>query len=84
MAKITELDPSNQSEACVLLKYSKSTGRTVIKAILSSHQVITYDSLILNVPFMGVLTYCVASGELPTEAAATTPVSLGTAKLSYV
>ena len=30
-----------------------------------------------NVPFVGVLTYCVASGELPTKATAATPHSTG-------
>ena len=41
-----------------------------------------YDPLMINVPFIGVLTYCVASGELPSESAAATPTVLGKAKQS--
>ena len=35
-------------------------------------EIVNYDSLMINVPFIGVLTYC-GSEELPVEAAAATP-----------
>ena len=36
-----------------------------------------YDSLIINVLFIGLLTYYVATGKLPTEASVVTPHSTG-------
>ena len=37
----------------------------------------------INVPFIGVLTYCASQRVLPTEAATANPTVLGETKLSY-
>ena len=47
-------------------------------------KVVRYNSLMINVPFNGVLTYCGAIGELSTEASAVTPIVLGKARLNYI
>ena len=60
-----------------LAQSSKNQKILVIK-------VVRYDSQLISAPFMGVLTHCVASGELLTEATAVTLKVLGKAQPGYI